>query len=127
MESSLQRLINNLRTLSKKSNIRDFLVFNEEEENLWLSSEKIKESNDQNLIKVYDEIIYDLDEWLISDNGGHHYPNREILVHHGFKFRPGERDAFGPLSELLVVPIANASNNEDDYEIEDNEFIILYG
>lgn len=52
---------------------------------------------------LFEELFEDLKEWLISDNGYHHVPNREILQKLGYRFVEGDYDEYGPLNGILVV------------------------
>ena len=101
-ESSMVRLIENLKRLKEHPVISNYL--DEWEDDLYLNeTSETFESAPADLKQIVSEVMEDLNEWLIADNGGHHYPNRETLNRYGYRFEAGESDAFGPLSSVIVV------------------------
>lgn len=106
MESSVQRLINNLKKLSQEDETYLFLEEDLDTHSFWFNetTDAFRKNASDTMKKLSDEIMVDLDEWLIADNGHHHVPNRETLNRFGFRFEKGESDAFGPLSSVIVLP-----------------------
>lgn len=102
-ESSLERLIVNLKKLRDETDVAEYLV--DVEGLRYLSVESIEHTDGVpgNLKKLIVEIMFDLNEWLIADNGWHHQPNREILNRHGFRFVKGREDAHGIIDAIIVV------------------------
>lgn len=106
MESSVQRLLNNLKKLGETPELLDFIT-EEEGHTYWLNetTDLFREKASESLKEVMGEIMADLDEWLISDTGHHHQPNRETLQRFGYRFEKGEEDDFGVLTSVIVVPL----------------------
>lgn len=106
VQSSLERLIINLKLLAVNTEVTGFL---EEDEDgvLYLNetSDDFCESASDELKALVSEVSEDLNEWLITDSGHHDIPGREACIRHGFRFYKGEEDSFGPVTS--VIGIAN--------------------
>ena len=120
MESSMQRLINNLKRLSESEEVRNFVTLDEHD--TYFLNETLPEFEEKasdELKELVTEIMGDLNEWLISDSGQHHYPNRETLNRFGYRFEKGEEDSFGPVTSIIVLPYRSAGAEGD--------FRLVYG
>lgn len=104
VQSSLERLIANLRKLSIDTEVTKFLS-EADDGHLYLSEtneEFINEASDE-LKLLVGEIIEDLNEWLITDSGQHDVPGRDACKRNGFRFYKGEEDKFGPVTAVIGV------------------------
>ncbi len=115
MESSMQRLINNLKKVSESEEAFALLEPDFENEGIfWLNetSDDFKANASKEITELLEEISSDLNEWLISDSGHHHFPNRETLSRFGYSFEKGEEDSFGVLTAVIVIPCKNNDNKQ---------------
>lgn len=103
-ESSLERLIVNLKKLRDETDVSGYLV--EDVSGRYLESETILSMHNvpAALKKLVEEIMQDLSEWMIADNGYLHRPNREILYRHGFRFVKGREDLYGVIDAIICIP-----------------------
>ncbi len=102
-QSSLERLIANLKVLAVNTEVTKFL--SESEGVLYLdeTSAEFEEHASDELKVLVGLVIEDLNEWLITDSGYSDLPGQEACRRHGFRFYAGESDNFGPLTSVIGV------------------------
>lgn len=104
IESGLPRLLINLKKLKEYPNLDRF--FEEGEDGKFFlheTSDLFKDTAPEDLKELLSEVLEDLDEWMIADNGYHHIPNRDYMKTQGYSFEKGEEDEFGPVTSVIVV------------------------
>lgn len=103
-QSGMPRLIASLKKLRENVYYRNFLA-EYEDGHLYLihPNDAVFEATQINERSFLTDLFYDLTEWLVSDNGYHHVPNRETLQRLGYRFVKGDEDAQGPLTGIIVV------------------------
>lgn len=103
-QTSMARLVANLKKIRDNSDYYKKYLQEFDDGHFYLSdtNDSLFE-NDCIDTEFFKELFEDLSEWLVSDNGYHHVPNRETLQQFGYRFADGDYDNQGPLNGIIIV------------------------